>query len=188
MKKKLALILSAVMLTMTLAACGEEKSISKDRDDDTAKTSLAAIDSGSDGESTLSTPEVSESISAQISEDTICILRAYEEWVYAPPVLNEAYDVTTYYTVRFKDASAPSEPSFDNSPYLDFEEVVVFPNAELADRAYGDYTGDNEVSISGGKVTIKFAYPPTDDVWYGIDFLEQAFRNRGYTITEVYKG
>ena len=73
MKKIIALILSAVMLTMTLAACGEEKSKRKDRDDDTAKTSLAAIDSGSDGESTLSTPEVSESISAQISEDTICL-------------------------------------------------------------------------------------------------------------------
>ncbi len=34
MKKKLALILSAIMLTMTLAACDEDKNKGKDRDDD----------------------------------------------------------------------------------------------------------------------------------------------------------
>lgn len=132
--------------------------------------------------------EVGDGTSSKMSEETICVLRAYEEWVYAPIVLGQSYNVTTYYVVRFKDDSAPSNPSFDDSPYLDWEQEVVFPNSELADMAYGDYTGDNEVSICGCKVTIKFAYPPSDDVWYGIDFLEQSFRNRGFTVTEVYKG
>ena len=52
MKKRIALIISALMLIATFTACGEEKSKRKDRDYDTTKTSSANIDSGADGEST----------------------------------------------------------------------------------------------------------------------------------------
>ncbi|MFA5659618.1 MAG: hypothetical protein WC900_10095, partial [Oscillospiraceae bacterium] len=147
MKKKLALILSAVMLTMTLAACGEEERDKKDRDDDDDENGFFQT-SAAEYSSQESQTELSEA-----SDTDSGTVKSYTDFIAADPHDDEYFspDEDDYCYAKTSCYPSSSDELFNRCTtynlltYNEFGIItsckykIVFENAADAQTAYDYY-------------------------------------------------